>query len=112
MLRRHGIQAITRVMAYVISDAVTLSSTMRTGGFELASSALTSSTLKWLQRILFPPKKMFQQNLFSSKMAHPPYIDKRLWKTLLKVTYLPFHRVHQTNAYLFDTMSHKKAAEM
>jgi hypothetical protein len=24
---------------------------MRTGGFELASSALTSSTLKWLHRI-------------------------------------------------------------
>jgi hypothetical protein len=33
------------------SDAVTLSSTMRTGGFELGSSALTSSTLKWLHRI-------------------------------------------------------------
>jgi hypothetical protein len=42
-------------MAYVAdavsADAVTLSSTMRTGGFELGSSALTSSTLKWLQRI-------------------------------------------------------------
>jgi hypothetical protein len=45
--RRHCIQAVTRVMTYV-ADAVTLSSTMRTGGFELASSALTSSTLKWL----------------------------------------------------------------
>jgi hypothetical protein len=33
------------------SDAVTLSSTMHTGGFELNSSALTSSTLKWLHRI-------------------------------------------------------------
>jgi hypothetical protein len=44
-LRRHGIQAITRDMVYV-ADAVTLSSTMRTGGFELGSSALTSSTLK------------------------------------------------------------------
>jgi hypothetical protein len=33
------------------SDAVTLSSTMCTGGFEIASSALTSSTLKWLHRI-------------------------------------------------------------
>jgi hypothetical protein len=33
------------------SDAVMLSSTMRTGGFELGSSALTSSTLKWLHRI-------------------------------------------------------------
>jgi hypothetical protein len=33
------------------SDAVTLSSTMRTGGFEQGSSALTSSTLKWLHRI-------------------------------------------------------------
>jgi hypothetical protein len=32
-------------------NVVTLSSTMRTGGFELASSALTSSTLKWLDRI-------------------------------------------------------------
>jgi hypothetical protein len=34
-------------MAYV-ADAVTLSSTMRTGG---GSNALTSSTLKWLHRI-------------------------------------------------------------
>jgi hypothetical protein len=50
MLHRHGIQAITRVMAYV-TNAVTLSSTMHTGGFELASSTLTSSTLKWLHRI-------------------------------------------------------------
>jgi hypothetical protein len=33
------------------SDAVTLSSTMRTDGFELGSSAPTSSTLKWLHRI-------------------------------------------------------------
>jgi hypothetical protein len=33
------------------SDAVTLTSTMRTDWFELASSALTSSTLKWLHRI-------------------------------------------------------------
>jgi hypothetical protein len=33
MLRRHGIQAVIRVMAYV-ADAVTLSSTMCTGGFE------------------------------------------------------------------------------
>jgi hypothetical protein len=41
--------AVTRVMVYV-TNAVTWSSTMRTGGFELASSALTSSTLKWLQR--------------------------------------------------------------
>jgi hypothetical protein len=49
-LRHHGIQTITRVMAYV-ADTVTLSSTMRTGGFELGSSALTSSTLKWLHRI-------------------------------------------------------------
>jgi hypothetical protein len=31
---------------YWCSDAVTLSSTMHTGGFELGSSALTSSTLK------------------------------------------------------------------
>jgi hypothetical protein len=37
-------------MAYV-ADAVTLSSTMHTDRFELASSALTSSTLKWLHRI-------------------------------------------------------------
>jgi hypothetical protein len=37
-------------MAYV-ADAVTLSSTMRTGGFELGSSELTSSTLKWLHQI-------------------------------------------------------------
>jgi hypothetical protein len=44
---RHGIQAVTRVMAYV-ADAVTFSSTMCTGGIELSSSALTSSTLKWL----------------------------------------------------------------
>jgi hypothetical protein len=44
--RRYGIQ----VMAYV-TNAVTLSSTVRTGGFELGSSALTSSTLKWLHRI-------------------------------------------------------------
>jgi hypothetical protein len=41
MLRRHGIQAVTRVMAYV-ANAVTLFSTVRTGGFELASSAPTS----------------------------------------------------------------------
>jgi hypothetical protein len=46
MLRRHGIQAVTRIMAY-IADAVT----MRTGGFiafellTIGSSALTSSTL-------------------------------------------------------------------
>jgi uncharacterized membrane protein (DUF373 family) len=46
MKRRHGIQAVTKVMAY-FADAVMLSSIMRTGGFEL-SSALTSSTLKWL----------------------------------------------------------------
>jgi hypothetical protein len=39
MLPRYSIQAVTRVMAY-IANAVTLSSTMRTGGFELASSAL------------------------------------------------------------------------
>jgi hypothetical protein len=51
-LRRHGIQAVTRVMVYV-ADAVTLtlSSTMRTGGFGLASCARTSSTLKWLHQI-------------------------------------------------------------
>jgi hypothetical protein len=48
--RRHSIQAVTSVMAYV-ADAVTLSSTMRTGGIELGSSALMSSTLKWLHRI-------------------------------------------------------------
>jgi hypothetical protein len=48
MLRRRGIQAVT--MAY-IADAVILSSTMRTGGFELGSSALMSSILKWLHRI-------------------------------------------------------------
>jgi hypothetical protein len=47
--RRHCIQAVAWVMAYV-ADAVTLSSTMHTGGFELGSSALTSSTLKWLHR--------------------------------------------------------------
>jgi serine/threonine protein phosphatase PrpC len=36
--------AKARVMAY-IANTVTLSSTVRTGGFEIASSALTSSTL-------------------------------------------------------------------
>jgi hypothetical protein len=55
--RCHGIQAVTRVMAYV-ADAVTLWRRLQTvfkqsstGGFELASSALTSSTLKWLHWI-------------------------------------------------------------
>jgi hypothetical protein len=43
-LRRHGIQAVTRVIAYV-ANAVTLSSTMCTGGFELASTALRHQLL-------------------------------------------------------------------
>jgi hypothetical protein len=55
--RHHGIQAVTRVMhalvAYV-ADAVTLWCCLQQcvhGGFELGSSALTSSNLKWLHRI-------------------------------------------------------------
>jgi hypothetical protein len=45
------VPAGTSKSRHIISDAVTLSSTMRTGGFELGLSALTSSTLKWLHRI-------------------------------------------------------------
>jgi hypothetical protein len=46
----HHVVTASSVRCWCI-DAVTLSSTMRTGGFELGSSALTSSTLKWLHRI-------------------------------------------------------------
>jgi hypothetical protein len=70
-LHRHGIQAVTRVMAYV-TNAVTLSSTMRTGGFELASSALTSSTLKRLHRIQCGFKKKFQLFLVTSPISNSP----------------------------------------
>jgi alkylhydroperoxidase/carboxymuconolactone decarboxylase family protein YurZ len=50
MLRRHGIQAVTRVMAY-IANAVTLSSTMCTGGFEctdVINLEMTASNTVWL----------------------------------------------------------------
>jgi hypothetical protein len=49
-LRRHGIQAVTRVMAY-IANAVTLSSTMRPGSFEctnVINLEMAASNTVWL----------------------------------------------------------------
>jgi hypothetical protein len=54
------------------SDTVTLSSTMRTGGFELGSSALTSSTLKWLHRIKCGFKGA---ECYSDHFPHKPQIS-------------------------------------
>jgi hypothetical protein len=53
------------------SDAVTLSSTMRTGGFELGSNAMTSSTLKWLDRIQVPLLRIYL-----------PELEEMYWLTL------------------------------
>jgi hypothetical protein len=54
----------------VWSVAVTLSSAMRTGGFELGSSALTSSALKWLHRIQCGSKGNYDNNLLVKSLPN------------------------------------------
>jgi hypothetical protein len=86
--RRHSIQAVTKVMAYV-ADAVTLSLTMRTDQFELASSARTSSTLKWLHRIQcgFKISERFVPK-YVAKFGRPQHHQKFQMKTTATATQL------------------------
>jgi hypothetical protein len=64
------------------SNTVTLSSTMRTSGFELGSSALTSSTLKWLHCIKCGFKstglnwRRQHQDIFNAKLSDLTSIER------------------------------------
>jgi hypothetical protein len=57
---------------------------MRTGGFELGSSALTSSTLKWLHRIQCGFNWQFQVLLFGNSCLNETIVsvesDKNEWE--------------------------------